>query len=42
MKDYAKHDFLKDIEVDGEVRGFRGDFLVGLMFMAIIVLVIVI
>ena len=41
MKDYAKHDFLKDIEVEGKVGGFKGDFLVGLMFMAIIVLVIV-
>jgi hypothetical protein len=40
MKDYAKHDFLKDIEVEGKVVGFKGDFLVGLMFMAIIVLVI--
>lgn len=41
MKDYAKHDFLKDIEVEGSVGGFEGDFLVGLMFMTIIVLVIV-
>jgi len=41
-EEYAKHyNPLKEIEVDGEVGGFEGDFLVGLMFMAIIVLVIV-
>lgn len=40
MKDYAKRDMLKDIEVDGEVGGFKGDFWVCLALMVIIVLII--
>jgi len=39
---YAKHyNPLKDIEVEGKVGGFSGDFLVGLALMVIIVFVIV-
>ncbi len=39
--DYAKRDMLKDIEVEGKVGGFKGDWIVGLCLMAIIVLMIV-
>ena len=41
MKDYAKHDFLKDIEVEGRVGGFKGDWIVGLALVAIVILVII-
>lgn len=41
MKDHAKHDFLKDIEVEGKVGGFKGDWIVGLALMAILVIAFV-
>jgi len=41
MKDHAKHDFLKDIEVEGKVGGFKGDWIVGLALVAIVILVII-
>lgn len=41
QQDYAKHDFLKDIEVEGRVGGFKGDWIVGLALVAIVILVII-
>lgn len=41
MKDYAKHDFLKDIEVEGKIGGFKGDWIVGLALVAILVIAFV-
>jgi len=40
MKDYAKHDFLKDIEVEGK-GGFKGDWIVLAMLVGILVVVFV-
>lgn len=40
MKDYAKHDFLKDIEVEGN-GGFKGDWIVLAMLIGILVVVFV-
>lgn len=40
MKDYAKHNFLKDIEVEGK-GGFKGDWIVMGALVAIVILVII-
>lgn len=41
QQDYAKHDFLKDIEVEGKVGGFKGDWIVGLALMTLLVIALV-
>lgn len=41
QQDYAKHEFLKDIEVEGKIGGFKGDWIAGLALVAIVILVII-
>jgi hypothetical protein len=41
MKDYCKQDYLKDIEVEGKTGGFKGDWIVGIALMVLLVIAFV-
>ena len=40
-KDYAKHEFLKDVEVEGHIVGFKYDWIIMGVFAIILVIAFV-